>query len=76
LFLFDVRIFFGYFDRLAIVHAVHESRGLDQSPKMVSQLISYGDKLSATMLEEIEKVHLFGKRVPLLDLIVVLVSLG
>jgi uncharacterized ferritin-like protein (DUF455 family) len=41
---------------LAIVHAVHESRGLDQSPRMIAQLISYGDKESATMLEAIERV--------------------
>jgi len=46
------------FARLAIVHMVHEARGLDQSPRMVHQLQSGGDKKSAKLLEEIDKDEL------------------
>jgi uncharacterized ferritin-like protein (DUF455 family) len=44
--------------RLAIVHCVHEARGLDQSPKMMQQLVSFGDKASMQLLEIIEKDEL------------------
>lgn len=44
--------------RLAVVHAVHEARGLDQAPKMLQQLTTYGDKKSTKLLEIIEKDEL------------------
>lgn len=40
--------------RLAVVHAVHEARGLDQTPRFLSQLQTYGDKRSHDLLELIE----------------------
>lgn len=44
--------------RLAVVHAVHEARGLDQAPKMLQQLQVYGDKESVRLLEVIERDEL------------------
>lgn len=44
--------------RLAVVHAVHEARGLDQAPRMLQQLQTYGDKHSCHLLETIEKDEL------------------
>jgi len=41
--------------RLAVVHMVHEARGLDVAPKRFAQLSSAGDKRSAQFLERIEK---------------------
>ena len=44
--------------RLAVVHCVHEARGLDQAPRMLSQLQGYGDKASMHLLEVIERDEL------------------
>jgi uncharacterized ferritin-like protein (DUF455 family) len=44
--------------RLAVVHCVHEARGLDQAPRMISQLETYGDKPSCKLLEIIERDEL------------------
>jgi len=41
--------------RLAVVHMVHEARGLDQAPRIKAQFASGGDKKSAVLLTAIEK---------------------
>eukprot|EP00669_Euglena_mutabilis_P010655 TRINITY_DN5381_c0_g1_i1.p1 TRINITY_DN5381_c0_g1~~TRINITY_DN5381_c0_g1_i1.p1 ORF type:complete len:291 (-),score=88.69 TRINITY_DN5381_c0_g1_i1:220-1068(-) len=41
--------------RLAIVHMVHEARGLDVTPKTMQKMRSLGDKQSADLLETIYK---------------------
>jgi len=40
-------------NRLAIIHMVHEARGLDVTPKSIQRLKSGGDPKSATLLKEI-----------------------
>ena len=39
------------FSRLAIIHLVHEARGLDTNPKQIARARSAGDKQSAAMLQ-------------------------
>lgn len=41
--------------RASIVHALHEARGCDTSPRDVAKLSSAGDKLSAALLARIEE---------------------
>lgn len=39
------------FSRLAIIHLVHEARGLDTNPRQIARAKSAGDKDSAAMLQ-------------------------
>lgn len=39
------------FARLAVIHLVHEARGLDTNPRQIARARSAGDKQSAAMLQ-------------------------
>lgn len=47
------------FARLALVHMVHEARGIDITPKTIEKFRSSNDEESARMLVSIYEVRLF-----------------